>query len=117
MRALDLPLVNDNATVWVSWDFSPFLATGETLSTITSTVSVLATGDDPSPASRLIGVPAIVNALPPPEGSGLTNAMVTQQFSNGIANATYDLQAVATTSKSQTLPIEMYLPVGASATG
>lgn len=85
-------------TVKYAVDFTNVLASGETLSTSTVSISVDA-GTDVSASSMLLSASAV------------TGALVTQFIGGGVNGATYRLHFLATTSASATYAGVVYLPV------
>jgi hypothetical protein len=93
--------VDPSETVTITWDFSPWLGSGVTLTSPVTTSCTLRSGVDPSPSSRLLATPSIV-ASPL---SKLASQAVQQQVSTMQAGAAYILTAVAATSDGQTLEL------------
>ena len=82
----------------LSFDFSQVLASGETLSTASSSVIVI-DGTDASPSKLLSG------------GTTIIGSKVYQQVHNGTAGVTYRLICTVTTSAGSTLVAVGDLPV------
>ena len=87
-----------NETRQLTFDFSSYLTTGETISTAVPSCAVWS-GTDASPSSLISGASAISGAL------------VTQLFAGGLAGVIYVVQMVATTSIGQILPLSGFLTV------
>lgn len=68
-----------------SFNYSPILATGETIDTASCTIQVK-DGSDPSPNSIMVGSPAI------------SGSVVVQRISGGLNGVTYRLEMTVTTS-------------------
>lgn len=68
-----------------SFNYSPILASGETIDTASCTVQVK-DGSDPNPSDIKVGVPAI------------SGAVVVQRISGGLNGVTYRLEMTVTTS-------------------
>lgn len=68
-----------------SFNYSPILATGETISTATCVVQVK-DGSDSNPSAIMVGVPAI------------SGAVVVQRITGGLSGVTYRLEMTVTTS-------------------
>lgn len=81
-----------------TFDFSPILKSGETISTAACTIEVK-DGDDPNPNSIKVGSPAINGAL------------VVQRISGGINGVTYRLVMTVTTSATNVYTLVGDLPV------
>jgi hypothetical protein len=88
--ALDFSPIYSNEQVTLSFDFSPSLATGETISTATTSITVVS-GTDSTPSLRLIGPTTI------------SGTIVLQQVGTYQAGVTYDVLATVTTSTGQIL--------------
>lgn len=82
----------------LTFDFTSRLASGETISTATTTASVYS-GTDAAPSSIVSG------------GSTITGQKVTQAITAGVLGVTYELLCTITTSLSQTLQLSGYLTV------
>tara|TARA_R110000868_G_scaffold72639_4_gene211411 strand:+ start:71 stop:382 length:312 start_codon:yes stop_codon:yes gene_type:complete len=80
------------------FDFTSRLASGETISTATTTATLFS-GTDSAPSSLIFGAAAI---------SGQT---VSQLVVGGVLGVTYELLCTITTSASQTLQLSGYLVV------
>lgn len=80
------------------FDFTSLLASGETLSTATTTATVYS-GTDASPSSVISGAASI------------SGAKVTQKLTAGTLGVTYLITCTVTTSTSQTLVLEGFLPI------
>lgn len=87
--------------VWLSWDFSRILNTGETISSADVTASVVR-GVDASPGDILDG----------PES--IESDKVSQKVTGGIAGVIYNLRCVVTTSNGQTFGLGGRMRVHAS---
>ena len=83
----------------LTFDFTQWLAAGETL-TSRSTVASVYSGTDASPSSLILG-------------SSISGGIVTQMISTASAAAgnIYELKCTATTSASQTLDLSTFLAV------
>jgi hypothetical protein len=68
-----------------SFNYSPILATGETISTATCVVQVK-DGSDSNPSAIMVGSPAI------------SGAVVVQRITGGLSGVTYRLEMTVTTS-------------------
>ena len=75
-----------------TFDFAALLGTGETISTVTWSMTALL-GIDTSPASRLVGTPQV------------SGTQVLQRIGTAVAGETYRILATITTSASQTLTL------------
>lgn len=75
---------------WFGFDFSPRLASGETIQSATFAIAAV-DGSDPAAPSMLQGVAMI------------DGATVRQKVTGGVAGLTYRLSAHITTSNGQTL--------------
>ena len=85
-------------TASYAMDFSPTLASGETISSSSVGVSTYS-GTDASPSALLSG------------SSGVTGSLVQQALTGGSDGVTYRVRFVATTSASRVLVACGYLPV------
>ena len=81
-----------------TFDFSPIMASGETISSAVCVVQVKE-GSDPSPSSIMVGSPVV---------SGQTAA---QRISGGLDGVIYRLEMTATTSLTNVYTIVADLPV------
>ena len=81
-----------------TFDFSPIMASGETISSADCVVQVKE-GSDPSPSSIMVGSPVV---------SGQTAA---QRISGGLDGVIYRLEMTATTSLTNVYTIVADLPV------
>ena len=81
-----------------TFDFSPIMASGETISSAACVVQVKE-GSDPSPSSIMVGSPVV---------SGQTAA---QRISGGLDGVIYRLEMTATTSLTNVYTIVADLPV------
>lgn len=89
--ARDFSPIFPTEQVVLSFDFSPALAVGETLTSAQSVAVALVSGIDATPASRLIG------------GSAITGSFVTQMVGTLQPGAVYDFIATVTTSTGEIL--------------
>lgn len=87
-------------TVIVTFDFSPVLATGESLESIVGISSTLFYGTDSNPSAMVTTSPLILNA-----------SQMVQPVSGGIDQNTYKIKATVTTNLNQILTITAILPV------
>jgi hypothetical protein len=81
-----------------TFDFSPIMASSETISSATSTVEVVS-GNDSSPTSILVGSPVVSGQL------------VAQRISGGLDGVIYRIEVTATTSLTNVYTIVADLPV------
>ena len=81
-----------------TFDFSPIMASGETISSASCVIQVKE-GSDPSPSSIMVGSPVI---------SGQT---VAQRISGGLDGVIYRVEMTATTSLTNVYTIVADLPV------
>ena len=87
-------------TEWFTFDFTNMLASGESLSSITSVVNTkISGGSDATPSAMLSGSASI---------SGKT---VLQLVTGGLNGRTYKMVVTVSTSASNTLVLTAYLPV------
>lgn len=93
----DFSIVDPTEKVTVTWDFAPWMAAGTIITSVSTTSCSLASGTDPSPASRLLATPQIVTS---PSNSA-ANQAVAQQVQGMIAGARYILLCTAVTSDGQ----------------
>lgn len=98
MRAAIWPAKDPAEVVWASFDFAPGLDPGESVQSVTLSVSV-AHGSDATPQSILDGVMQIAN------GAAL------QRLKSGVSGTAYRLRALATTSTGRVLLLSAILPV------
>lgn len=87
----------------VVFDFSRFLAVGETISSATTTATVYS-GTDASPSSSISG------------SASISGGSVTQTITGGTVGVTYLLTCVGTSSLSQAMIVEGYLVVKGAGT-
>lgn len=80
------------------FDFTPFLASGETVSSITSQSASVYSGNDPSP-NTIVGVPT------------LAGAVVTLPLTGGVLGTIYEVSVVVATSASQSPRLSGYLAI------
>jgi len=73
------------------FDYTNDLATGDTISSVSSVSLTVQTGTDSNPSSHLVGSPSIVTPV------------VTQRISGLLAGVTYILQIVVNTTQGDTL--------------
>lgn len=97
--------INPAETVTLTFDFGPMLTTGVTVGAPQATCSVVS-GVDPSPSSRLDGVPTVTNS---PSDKG-ANRAVLQQVTTMQGAVRYLLTMLVTTSDNQTLELYAYAP-------
>jgi hypothetical protein len=81
-----------------TFDFSPIMASGETISLATSTVQVVS-GTDSNPTDILVGSPVI------------SGQQVAQRISGGLDGVIYRIEVTATTSLTNVYTIVSDLPV------
>lgn len=87
-----------NAQAVARFDFSPYLAVGESLIAKDTSANVYS-GQDPSPEDVLVG------------GSTLEGRVVEQPLTGGVAGVTYELGCIVLTSKGHQLQLSGYLSV------
>jgi len=81
-----------------TFDFSPILRTGETISSAACTVEVK-DGEDPNPSNILVG------------SAQINGALVVQRISGGVNGVTYRLIMTVTTSLTNVYTLVGDLPV------
>jgi hypothetical protein len=81
-----------------TFDFSPIMASGETISSATCTIEVKE-GTDPTPSSIKVGSPAI------------SGQQVAQRITGGLDGVIYRVEMTATTSLTNVYTIVADLPV------
>lgn len=86
------------------------LTTNATLTGTPVVTCTVASGSDDAPSSRLLSAPQIVDAAPPPGGSGVASGAVAILVGTMIAGTTYIMQCVAQTSDGQELSLWQDLP-------
>lgn len=99
-----LPSKYPTEKVVVTFDFSPSLASGETIASIVSVVVTVSAGVDASPAAILNGTAAI---------DATTSQMVLQPVQGGLDQINYDIKATVDTSTGQRLVLAANMPVRA----
>jgi hypothetical protein len=91
-----LPPIDSSVEVLtIGFDFGRVLASGESIASIVELTCEVYLGADPSPASRLIGTPAIIAS----QQTKVAAAAVAQQVGSMLAGATYRLQCVVLTTQ------------------
>jgi len=81
-----------------TFDFSPIMASSETISSATSTVEVVS-GNDSNPTDILVGSPVV------------SGQVVAQRISGGLDGVIYRIEVSATTSLTNVYTIVADLPV------
>jgi hypothetical protein len=81
-----------------TFDFSPIMASSETISSATCTVEVVS-GTDSSPTTILVGTPVV------------SGQQVAQRISGGLDGVIYRIEMTATTSLTNVYTIVADLPV------
>lgn len=90
--------------VTATFDFAPWLASGETLTAISSVTCEAAFGIDANAENRLIGIPQL--GFSP--STGAAASAVLQQFGGMISGVTYKITVTVTTNHSQTFTLWSY---------
>lgn len=85
----------------IGFDFGPALATGETITSVTSLTCMVWRGFDQSPSSRLSGPAFIVSSTK----TGAPSAQVNQNFGGALGGTTYRLQCVVVTNAGESLSL------------
>lgn len=80
------------------FDFTSLLASGETISTATTTAAVYS-GTDATPANVISGA------------ASFSGAVVSQNITDGVQGVTYSLTCTITTSASQTLKLNAFMTI------
>ena len=99
-RGNDFSPLDPTETISDTWDFGPWLATGVTINTPSTTCTVLS-GSDPSSATRLIGSPSVTVS---PTDGGASRAVI-QQAKGMVAGVRYLLLCTVNTSDNQVLTL------------
>jgi hypothetical protein len=102
-RAPDLTPITAGERLFVTFDFAPDLASGETLITVDPVVCSVVLGADADADARIIGNASI--AISP--STRVADCAVRQLIGDMIAGARYKLLCTAETSGDQTLAIEV----------
>lgn len=97
--------INPSEIVTLTFDFGPMLTAGVTIGAPVAGCSVIS-GTDPSPSSRLTGVPTVTNS---PSDKGASRAVL-QQVSTMQAAVRYLVTMLVQTSDNQTLELYAYAP-------
>lgn len=85
----------------LTFDFGTNIPAGIRINAVVSLTCSAVNGIDPDAQGRVLTLPAIVDAAPPPFGSGVASGAVSVLVGNMIAGVTYLLQCVVTTSDGQ----------------
>jgi len=109
-QVADLPPIDDDEKVPVTFDFAPELAAGTTVVSVIAITCADTFGIDPTPSARIIGAPV----LAPSPSTGAANQAVRQMIGTMIGLERYRLQCLANISDGQILNIDTHVDCNAT---
>jgi hypothetical protein len=106
----DLPPIDDDEKVPITFDFAPELSTGTAVASIVAVTCSAIFGIDTNPSARILGS-AI---LAPSPSTGVANQAVRQMVGTMIGGERYRLQCLANISDGQILNIDTHADCNAT---
>jgi hypothetical protein len=103
--APDLPPITAGEELYITFDFAPELAIGETVASVSSVTCTLVAGSDLHPSDRTIDDPVVS----PSPNTSIADCAVRQLIGGMVSGTRYRLQSLVATSANQTLSIETHI--------
>ena len=110
VQVADLPPIDDDEKIPVTFDFAPELSLGTTVASVITVTCSGTFGIDQNPSARILGG-AI---LAPSPSTGVANQAVRQMVGTMIGGERYRLQCLANISDGQILNIDTHADCNAT---